>query len=130
MEPGTRLGVARNKRHRRRAAAHHIRVAEQLIRNDECGAHRGRRGASYVGLLDHVPAVKRTRRPERRSTRMNHSADRKVPVTTPPMVTAVVSRRNTLTGSMARPTARYTAETANIPAHSQVAPWKNRCSPR
>jgi ketosteroid isomerase-like protein len=37
---------------------------------------------------------KRTRRPERRSTRMNHRVDRKVPATTPPMVTAVVSTRH------------------------------------
>ena len=34
-----------------------------------------------------------------------------------------------LAGSMARPAARPTVDTANIPAQSQVAPWKNRCSP-
>lgn len=56
---------------------------------------------------------------------MNHRADRKAPATTPPMVTAVVGKRNTVTSSMARPA----ADTANIPAYSRVAPEKNRCSP-
>src|SRR2546421_3211405 len=73
--------------------------------------------------------LKRMRRPERRSTRMNHRADKMVPATTPPVVTAVVSRRNTVAGSMATPAASPAADTANIPAHNQVAPWKDRSSP-
>ena len=68
-------------------------------------------------------------RPERRSIRMNQRADSKVPATTPPMVTTVVSRRNTWTDSMTISTARPTADTANIPAHGHVAPWKNLSSP-
>ena len=52
---------------------------------------------------------------------MNQRADKKVPATTPPMVTAVLSRRNTWTDSMAISTARATVDRADIPAHSQVA---------
>src|SRR5690242_13520353 len=73
--------------------------------------------------------AKRTRRPERRSTRTNQTADRNEPATTPPIVTAVVSSRKTLTVSVYISTARPTVVTKKMPAHSHVAPWKKRCSP-
>src|SRR5215469_3020837 len=73
--------------------------------------------------------TQRTRRPKRRLTWTNQRADRNVPATTPPIVTTVVSRRNTLVGSTAISTPRPTAVAAKIAAHSQVAPRKNRSRP-
>jgi diguanylate cyclase with GGDEF domain len=73
--------------------------------------------------------AKRSLSPSLRRTERNQRVDAHVPARTSPMVAAVDSVRNTLAGSVAISAARPAVRSRKMPAHSQVAPWKKRCTP-
>jgi drug/metabolite transporter (DMT)-like permease len=73
--------------------------------------------------------AKRSRSPCLRSTDRNHSTDAPIPPAMSVIVATVHSCRKVAVGSVASSAARQAASSRKTPAQSQVAPWKNRCSP-